>query len=477
MLRSALIAALLLTATPAAAGDPLQTAAALRDAALEGTIAYEVVESLTTQVGQRLVGSPGDARGVAWAQEMLARQGFDAVWTEAFTMDGWVRGSEQASVTAPYPHALTLTTLGGSVATPKGGIEAEVVLLPSYDALLALPEGALKGKIALITQRTLKVQDGSGYGANWRNRGSGAVEAARRGAVAYLLRSLGTHSHRFAHTGSMTYDDKVTRIPAAALSPPDVELIERIARRGQPVRMKLDIQPRLTGKVTTHNVLADIKGREKPEEIVLIGAHLDSWDLGTGALDDGAGIGIVTAAARLIAQLPQRPRRTIRIVYFGAEEVGLAGARAYVAARTPEQMALHKLGSESDFGAGPVYRLSVRVNANALPAFAPIMSVLAPMGIGPGDNSATGGPDMTPLRAIGVPVFTLEQDGRDYFDYHHTPDDTLDRIDTRALDQNVAAWAALTYWAAEALDVAALRPIPGQNAPRRPAGNFPQGAQ
>lgn len=470
------IAALLLLATPAQA-DPEQVAAQLRDQALKGTIAYDLVESLTTEVGHRLVGSPGDAKAVAWAEAKLKALGFDKVWSEPFEMEAWVRGSERAQVTAPFPQTLQITTLGGSVATPKAGIEAELALFRTFDDLLAAPVGSLAGKIAIVTQRTLKAQDGSGYGATWRNRGSGAVEAARRGALAYLVRSLGTHTHRFAHTGSMTYAEGVPKIPAAAVSPPDVELIERIARRGQPVRLKLDIQPRLAGKVTTHNVIAELTGREKPQEIIAIGAHLDSWDLGTGALDDGAGIGIVTAAAKLIADRPERPRRTIRVIYFGAEEVGLTGARAYVAARTPEAMNQHLLGSESDFGAGPIYRLSVRVNPDQLPAFAPIMRVLSGMGIAPGNNTASGGPDMGPLRATGMPVFTLEQDGRDYFDFHHTSDDTLDRINPHHLDQNVAAWAAMTYWAAEADGIETLRPITGRNAARRPSGNFPAEAQ
>jgi carboxypeptidase Q len=435
--------------------DSLATAAQLRDQAMRGSMAYALVESLTTEVGPRLAGSPADKVAAAWAEQKLKKLGFDRVFTEAFTIPRWDRGSEQAAIVAPYPQPLTITALGGSVATSKTALEAEVVLVPTFEDLLRLPEGALTGKIALLTQKTTS-------------------EAARRGAVAFLVRSLGTHSHRFAHTGNLRYDPLAPKIPAAALSPPDVELIERMASRGKPVRLRMQMSPRFSGTATTHNVIADIVGREKPQEIIVIGAHLDSWDLGTGALDDGAGVGIVMAAAKLIADLPQRPKRTIRLILFGAEEISLLGANDYIARRTREDIAQHMIGSESDFGAGPVYKLSLRVAPSALAGFESIMTILAPLGIVAGDNRAFGGPDMTPFRVADVPVFSLLQDGRDYFDYHHTPDDTLDKVDAKSLDQNVAAWAALSYWLAEQEDLSQLRPMIDGAAPRRPAGNYPQ---
>jgi carboxypeptidase Q len=440
------------------------TAAALRDRALQGNIAFKFIEGVTTEVGPRLGGTPAEKKAAEWSVAQLKALGFQDVRIEEFQIDGWVRGAESASVTAPFPQAITITSLGGSVATPKGGLEAEVALFKTYDDFLRAPADCCKGKIVLVTQRTVKAQDGAGYSATVRNRSSGPAEAAKRGAVAYMLRSLGTHSHRFPHTGAIRYEAGVPRVPSAAVSPPDVEQIERMAARGQPVRIKFDIQPRLAGPSTSYTVVGDIKGTDKADEYVIISAHLDSWDLATGALDDAAGMGITAAAGKLILDLPQKPRRTIRIIFFGTEETALQGAYAYAKAH-PDLLPKVFAGSESDFGAGPVYQFLTRFNPAVLPAFAPLRRVLAHVNVGPGPNTALGGPDMTPFREAGVPVFTLQQDGRDYFDYHHTPDDTLDKIDPKNLDQNVAAWAATT-WVLANMD-GELRPIPDPAAPRR----------
>jgi carboxypeptidase Q len=451
-MRFAFAVVLSLFATPLAA-DPIQdTTTILRDSALKSDIAYDFVRDLTTEVGPRLVGSAADRRAVDWSVARLSAMGFDDVRIQAFEADGWIRGSETAELTAPFPQKLVITSLGGSVATPPQGIEAELAVFRSYEDFLKMPEGSLKGKIVAITQATIKAQDGGGYSVTGRIRRAGASEAAKRGAVAYVIRSLGTSQDRFAHTGGMGYDKTQPKIPAAAMSAPDAEQIDRIARSGKTQRMKLVITPKLSGKVTSHNVIADIKGTDKADEIVVIGGHLDSWDLGTGAIDDGAGVAITATAAKLIKDLPAKPRRTIRLILFGAEEIGLVGAKAYVAVLKPGEINKHVIGAESDFGAGRVYEICSSVGTGALDAIGQIHRHMETLGIFRGGNQCSGGPDLTPFREAGMPVVELQQDGRDYFDYHHTPNDTFDKIDKAALDQNVAAYAVFAWMAAN-LDV------------------------
>jgi Zn-dependent M28 family amino/carboxypeptidase len=436
---------------PVRASEPEAMAAKLRDQALQSNVAYTLVESLTTEVGPRLVGSPADAKAVTWGIEKLQSLGFENVHTEPVSFNAWVRGVETAEVLSPYPQRLVITALGGSVATPKNGLEADVVIFKSYDDLLKAAPGSLNGKIAMVTQRTVRVQDGSGYGYAGAIRRAGAVEAAKRGAVAYLIRSLGTSSHRFPHTGSMRYEESVTKIPAAAVSAPDAEQIERIASRGKTIRLKLNITPKLAGPVTTYNVIGDIVGSEKAEEVVIIGGHLDSWDLGTGAIDDAAGVAITTAAGKMIIDSGLKPKRTIRVIMFAAEEVGLVGANEYVRANKLS-IPNFVIGAESDFGAGPIYQFQTRVGSEVLPAMKRILDVLKPLGIIAGDNNAGGGPDIGPFVKEGMPAAELQQNGLDYFDYHHTPDDTLDKINPQHLSQNVAAYTVFAWMAAN-LDV------------------------
>ncbi len=306
--------------------DPLvATASSLGQKALNDPAAFDFVQSLTTEIGQRLAGTAAHQRAVAWAEARLKAAGFENVHTEPFTLRAWIRGAESADIVGPVPQHLAITTLGGSVATDPDGIEAEVALFHTYEELLAAAPGSLNGKIAVVTQRMVRMQDGSGYGAASRIRRSGPSEAARRGAVAYLLRSLGTDNRRLPHTGALDYQDGAPEIPAAALSVPDAEQLERLAALG-PVKIRLKLTPTFQDNAPSWNVVGDIKGSEHPDEIVLIGGHLDSWDLGTGATDDGAGVAIAFGAARLIAGLPQRPSRTIRVVLFGAEEMDFSGA-------------------------------------------------------------------------------------------------------------------------------------------------------
>ncbi len=404
-------------------------------------LAYQLVEELTTEVGPRLVGTPADAKAVEWATKRLKSLGFDKVWTEEFTTPFWQRGQARLEIVSPFPQSLVLAALGGSVSTPNDGIQASVVMFNSLDELMAADRSKVAGKIVFINKAMTKDRQGSQYGKVVGGRSKGAVEAAKLGAKAIIIRSVGTSNNRFAHTGKMTYEEGVDKIPAAAISVPDAQQLARILNKAPDAKIKLNLQTTNEDAIS-HNVIAEMTGSERPQEIVLIGAHLDSWDQGTGALDDGAGVGIVMATAVLVKQ-QAKPKRTIRVVLYGNEEGGLVGARAY-AAKHSDELKNHVFASESDFGAGKIWQFDTGFGNKALAFAAEIQKKLAPLGIQPGNNQAFGGPDVSVLKPLGVPVATLEQDGTDYFDYHHTPNDTLDKIDPKALEQNVQAWVIMT---------------------------------
>ncbi|MDO1559851.1 M20/M25/M40 family metallo-hydrolase [Brevundimonas sp. 2R-24] len=450
------VIAAVLSAGAAAAQDAeaIRTAEQLRDRAMQGSGAYAVVEEITTRFGPRLAGTEAEQRAAAWGEAYLRREGFQNVRQETFPLAVWTRGIDRAEIVGDHAQPLSVVALGGSGATAEGGVEAEAVIFETYQQMLDAPEGALRGKIAVVLQETVRMQDGSGYGVTSTIRGQGPEEAARRGAVGFLLRSLGTHDHRFAHTGATRWLDEP--IPSFALSPPDAEQLARIAAlSNRPLRLRLHSGAGRVLEGRSQNVIAEVRGREAPEEVIVIGAHMDSWDLGTGAIDDAAGIAIVTRAARLIADLPERPRRTIRVVWFGAEEVsqpggtGLAGGRDYVT-RHRETFDRHVAASESDFGARPIYSLALPAGFSDQTFLAAARRVLTPIGVNvsPAPNQG-GGPDIIPMATAGVPTFRLNQDGSDYFDTHHTVDDVIDRIEPEDLDQNVAAWAAVLWLMAD----------------------------
>lgn len=429
--------------------DVTQTADRLMRAGLEDRVGYQTVEDLTTEVGPRLGGSAAEERARNWAVEHLTELGFANVRVEAFTMPYWSRRYEHASIEAPFPQELHITALGNSVGTPEGGLRGEVVRFETLDDLIEAPlDRSLEGRIVFVDEGMTRTQDGSGYSVAVRKRSGAANEGAKRGAIAALIRSVGTDQHRFPHTGGMRYEDGVNPIPAAALSFPDAEQLRRALERG-PVTVGIDIAVETREEVTSGNVLAEIPGQT--DEIVVIGGHLDSWDLGTGAIDDGAGIGITTGAAKLILdhvnETGEKPLRTIRLVYWGAEEVGLLGARAY-AEQHADELDRHAIAAESDFGARNIWQMDTRFGADKVALGEEMIRVLRPVGVALGSNDAGGGPDVGPLRARGVPVVTLRQNGWDYFDLHHTADDTFDKIDPEELAQNVAVYAAFTWMAA-----------------------------
>ena len=419
-------------------------AKALIAQSFQSDLGYQIIESLTTEVGQRLAGTEAEARARDWGVAKFKQLGFKNVRIEPFQVDHWERHSEHAEITSPFPQKLMITALGGSIATDSAGIVGQVVRFENLQALKDAPMKGLKGKIVFVDEYMTRTQDGSGYGVAVKKRSGAAVEAGKRGAVAALIRSVGTDHHRFPHTGQMTYDQNVVKVPIAALSAPDADQLHRALGRGD-VEVKLQIDVQSYGKSQSGNVIAEIPG--VTDEIVIIGAHLDSWDLGTGAVDDGAGIGITVGAAKLILDMNKKPKRTIRIVMFGAEEVGLVGAIAY-AKEHANELDRHVVGTESDFGAGKVWRFDTNFAESKLYKAKEIHKVLEPLGIALGSNTASGGPDMGPLRMLGMPVVTLKQNGWDYFDLHHTPNDTFDKINSEDIAQNVAAYSAFIWMTA-----------------------------
>ncbi len=430
--------------------EQLAMAEQLRDRAMQGTNAYALVASLTSEVGHRMAGTDGDARGRAWAEAKFAELGFDRVWTEEVRFPVWDRGFESAMLISPEPSSLMVTALGGSIGTPESGLRGEVVLFESAEQLMAAEAGSAEGKIAFINQRMERTRDASGYGKAVIGRVRGASAAAQAGAIAVLVRSIGTDSStRSPHTGTMRYENTPTRIPAAAISHLDADRIEQLIGDGQSVEISLQLGARARqGEYQSANVIGQFDGRERPEEVILLAAHLDSWDLGTGAVDDGAGVAITMAAATLIGTSEQRPRRSIRVVAYANEEQGLYGGKAY-AQTHKDDLANHILAAESDLGAGRVWRFQTRFAEAALPVADQFMAVLEPLGIERGDNQAYGGADISPLRDAGVPVVGLNQDATNYFDIHHTENDTIDQVDAADLDQNVAAYVAMTWLAAD----------------------------
>jgi Zn-dependent M28 family amino/carboxypeptidase len=424
----------------------LTVSAELRDKALDDPAAYAILESLTSEIGPRPAGSPAAMRARDWGLARLKALGFVNVHAEPFAKPYWERGAESAQIIAPYPFKLSILGLGGTVPTPAVGIEGEIVVFTSLPALTAAPPGSLSGKIVVLNQPMTRTQDGAGYGAAVMSRY--AVSAvAKTGAVAYLLRSVSTSQSREPHTGATNYEADAPKIPVAALGVPDANLLERLAGRGK-VRLRLSLSSTVHPDTLAWNLVGDIPGSATPGEIIVIGGHLDSWDPGTGAIDDGAGIAITTAAANLIAHLPRLPRRTIRVVMWGSEETGGA-SEAYLAAHKSEVGKI-VLAGESDLGADDIYSLQLPKAALNAPLAATAATVLAPLRIMVSSKAATeAGSDIEGIQGAGVPVFSFNQDAGRYFDLHHSADDTLEAVDPVKLKQNVAAWAAFLYLVAD----------------------------
>lgn len=449
-------------ATPAPAPslftpELLRELGTLRDAALASDYAWQQLAHLTENIGPRPAGSPQAAAAAEYVAAELRKLGLD-VHLEPATVSHWVRGEERAELVeypgqpAHVPQRIVLTALSGSSATSPDGITADVVVVHNFDELSRLGRDKVVGKIVLfnVPMDKRKAEGGyafEAYGEAVVYRGRGAKAAAELGAAASLIRSVGSAEYRLPHTG-FSYP---APIPAAALAAEDADLIEHLTAQGR-VSMHLVLTPQRLPDVTSYNVVADVKGSEHPEQVVIVSGHLDSWDLGRGAIDDGAGVAVSMAAAQIIQQLHLRPRRTLRVIAWMDEENGGGGSKAYAAAHSSE-IANHIVAIESDAGAAHPLGFAVKMSPTALASLRPLADVLRPVGstLFRPINSSPGS-DIEPLVEAGVPGIAIMQDGRKYFDYHHTAADTLDKVNPQELRENAAAMAVLGYALASTAD-------------------------
>lgn len=459
-LRFAAVAVLSIPFVAGAAGPALSDpeVAAMQRQALAGERTWQLVTSLVTEVGPRFAGTPGDAQSIAWAERALREAGFDRVWTEPVTVPRWIRGAATAEILAPHARRLEVVALGGSGSTPPGGIEAEVVEVFDVEALEALPEGALAGRIAFLSRPMEQRADWTGYGEAVPIRAHGPAVAARKGALATLIRSVAIGPDRFPHTGATRWEEGTSPAPTAALAVPDAELLHRQLAAGAPVRMRLVIENEHAGEAVSANVIGEFRGRERPDEVVLLVAHRDSWDITPGAQDNGTGVATMIEAARLAATAsPQGPRRTLRVLLTANEEFGLSGARAYAAAHAAETGSI-VLATESDQGGGRAHGLLVNFAAEDAAAGGELAALLAPLGVALRSGEAGGGADLSPLAPLGVPLVDLDLERARYFEVHHTINDTLERVVPADLRQATAAWATVAWWGAQRAERLRSRP-------------------
>ncbi len=435
----------------------IRTAEAVRDGALADNRAMEFVTEITTRFGPRPAGSESEQAAAAWAADWMRANGFENVRVEEFPLIGWERGADSGAIVGRFAQPLAVAALGHSPATPRAGVEAEVVRFTSLEALQAATEQQVRGRIVFIDLGQMQpMQDGSGYGPQTRVRGLGPAAAMDKGAVAYVMRSVGSDYDRLPHTGTTRYVDGRPTIPSFALAAADADQLSRLVGLGErPIRLRLFSSAR-TYETTSQNVIGDIVGGERPNEVIVLGSHLDSWDQGTGAIDDAAGGAITLAAALELVEGGRRPARTVRVILYGSEEVAQPtpetgnGGGVYVRGIGDEAVADHIIAGESDFGADRVYALRLPPGAQGSAFQTAATQVLYPIGVLASSVPETsGGADVGPLAQAGVPVFRLAQDGTRYFDLHHTANDTLDKIDPEQLSQNVAAWAGLIWLIAD----------------------------
>lgn len=430
--------------------------------AADDTIAYEIVEQLTRKVGARQGGTAAEQKARDWAVKKLTAMGFDNVREESFMMPTWVRGVERASIVFPYPMDLSVTALGNSGSTGAKPLKGEIAYFRTFDELVDADAAQVKGKIVFIDHDMTRTQDGSSYGYFGRARFQGPNVAAKKGALAIIVRSAGTSDHDHPHTGNTNFDAGVTPIPAAAISNVDADAFvvaywkarktpkttsgcELLACPGYPLKLHLTLTPKNLGPQKSGNVIAEVTGSNPALPPILIACHLDSWDLATGAIDDASGCGIITAAALHIKRV-SNPLRTIRILWAGAEEVGIWGGKAYGEKYANQP---HALAMESDFGADRVWAVDFNLPDSAKALQDRIARRLALLGITPRKDKAGGGADIGPIIAKqGLGIIDLQQDGTRYFDIHHNATDTIERIDKAQLRQNVVAWTTVLEEAA-----------------------------
>jgi carboxypeptidase Q len=425
----------------------------LQQAALTSDYAYRQVAHLSNNIGPRLSGSAQAAKAVEYVASELKAIGCE-VQLEKVMVPHWVRGEETAALVqfpeqaANTTQKIVLCALGPSVATPRDGIEAEVIALRNFDELKSLPRNKVAGKILLFNypfdkQMAAEGRGGEAYGEAVVYRADGPAAAARKGAVACLIRSVGGADYRLPHTGQTDYANDAPKIPAGAVTAEDADLIADLVRQG-PVRMKLILTPQTLPDVESANVIADIKGSEHPEQVIVVSGHLDSWDLGTGAIDDGAGVAVSMEAANLIQKLHLKPKRTIRVIAWMNEENGLAGSKQYAKDHEEEWMN-HFAAMETDGGADHPLGINIKGKPEVKKMLAPVTAILQESGAGMLNLVEHCGADIGPLEKAGVPSFSPIQDSRFYFNYHHTAADTLDKIVSKQLAENSAVVAVLAY--------------------------------
>jgi hypothetical protein len=455
-------------ATPQAAQQPRQPAQSqpisydpklvselkqIQKAALESDYSYRQLAHLADNIGPRLSGSPQAQTAVEYVAGELRKLGLE-VQLEKVMVPHWVRGEEQAALT-DFPgmspgttQKIVLCALGGSVATPVDGLTAPVVVVNNFDELQALGRAGVAGKIVLFNEKfdPQLAQNGfagPAYGQAVVYRAAGPSAAARLGAVAALVRSVGGADYRLPHTGATRYAPDAPKIPAAAAAAEDADLLAHLTREGK-VTMRLVLTPQTLPDAESYNVIADLKGSEHPEQVVIVSGHLDSWDLGRGAIDDGAGVAIAMQTAQLFRQLHLKPKRTIRVIAWMNEENGTAGARTY-AQDYQSDLANHFAAIESDLGAGHPLGFDAQGKPEILSFLQPLAAILQSQGAGISRMAEETGTDVEPLGAAGVPTFSPIQDARTYFNYHHTAADTLDKVNPRELQENCAVVATLAY--------------------------------
>ena len=425
----------------------------LQKAALESDYAYRQVAHLANNIGPRLSGSAQAAKGVEYVAAELKALGSD-VQLEKVMVPHWVRGEETAAL-VQFPgqaqnttQKVVLCALGGSVATPKDGIEAEVLVVKNFDELKSMSREKVAGKIVLFNYPFDKQMAAEGrgfpaYGEAVVYRSDGPSAAARQGAIACLIRSVGSADYRLPHTGMTDYAKDAPKIPAGAVTAEDADLMANLVPQG-PVKMKLVLTPQTLPDAESANVIADIKGSEHPEQVVIVSGHLDSWDLGTGAIDDGAGVAVSMETANLIQKLHLKPKRTIRVIAWMNEENGEAGSKQY-AKDHQKEIANHFAAMETDSGAGHPIGVNIKANREVKKMFAPVANILQESGAGILDLVEHCGADIEPLEKAGVPAFSPIQDSRFYFNYHHTAADTLDKIVPKELAENSAVVTVVAY--------------------------------
>lgn len=411
--------------------------------AMERDVAWNRLTYMADTFGHRFSGSESLEKSIDWIVETMEQDGFDKVWTQPVMVPHWVRNEESATLISPRKKNLPMLGLGGSVATPKEGITAEVIVVKSFEELEKVKD-RVEGKIVLFNAEF------TSYGRTVQYRTNGAIEAAKHGAVASLIRSVGPYSMQTPHTGVMYYEDDVKKIPHAAITVEDAMLIQRLYDRGESIKIHLQMNAETFPDTESRNIIAEIKGTEHPEEIVVLGGHIDSWDVGQGVMDDGGGSIAAWEAVRIMNEMGIKPKRTIRVVLWTSEEVGIQGGNEYHRWVKEEEQSLddHILAMESDAGVFDPLGFGFTGSEEAFQILTEIGTLLKPIDSGEVTKGG-GGADIGPLMREGVPGMGLVVDGSRYFWYHHTAADTMDKLDKEDFNECVATMAVFAYAAAD----------------------------